>query len=217
MTAQIKSRKRVVNHGEVFTSEREVNAMLDLVKNETMRIESRFLEPACGNGNFLVEILRRKLTVVKSKYRRSTYDYELFSMQAVASIYGVELLQDNVDECIERLFKIWNKEYTTICKKEANDECRDAVRYILKHNILCGDALSLKASNGKAIVFAEWSFIGPNIKRRDFEYEEMIETAESKETLINKGIKTPEKKVVFIDVPIKVYPLVHYRRVQYAE
>ena len=79
-TGQIKSRKRVADHGEVFTGEREVNAMLDLVKSETERIESRFLEPACGDGNFLAEILRRKLEAVKkaSKYkgRVFTADYE---------------------------------------------------------------------------------------------------------------------------------------------
>lgn len=217
MAAQVKSRERVVEHGEVFTSEREVNAMLDLVKNETLRIESRFLEPACGNGNFLVEILRRKLAVVKTKYKRSAYDYECFSVQAITSIYGVELLQDNVDECIERLYKIWNNEYTSVCKKEANDECRNAVRFILRHNILCGDALSLKKANGEPIVFAEWSFIGTNLKRRDFKYEEMIETAEGKKSLFNKGIETPENKTAFIDVPIKVYPPVNYRRIQYAE
>lgn len=217
MAAQVKSRQRVVEHGEVFTAEREVNAMLDLVKNETMRIESRFLEPACGNGNFLVEILRRKLEVVKAKYKKSSYDYERFAVQAVTSIYGVELMQDNVNECVERLFEIWNKEYTSVCKKDSNDECREAVRFILQHNILCGDALSLKKSDGSPIVFAEWSFIGTNLKRRDFQYEEMIETAEGKNSLLNRGVETPENEVAFIDVPIKVYPPVHYRRVQYAE
>jgi len=71
MAPQVKSRQRVQDHGEVFTNEREVNAMLDMVKQETERIESRFLEPACGDGNFLAEVLRRKLAVVNARYRRS--------------------------------------------------------------------------------------------------------------------------------------------------
>ena len=141
---QVKSRERVTDHGEVFTAEREVNAMLDLVKQETERIDSRFLEPACGDGNFLAEILRRKLNVVDSRYRKSAPDYEKYAVLAVTSIYGVDLLQDNVDECRERLFAIWNEAYTAHCKQECTEECRDAVRFILSRNILCGNALTLK-------------------------------------------------------------------------
>ena len=94
--AQIKSKERVAAHGEVFTAEREVNAMLDLVKQETERIDSRFLEPACGTGNFLVKILERKLDVVKKKYRRSPLDFERNSVLALSSIYGVDILADNI-------------------------------------------------------------------------------------------------------------------------
>ena len=143
MTKQVKSKQRVAERGEVFTAEREVNAMLDLVKQETQRIDSRFLEPACGDGNFLVEILRRKLAVVKANYKKNPADYEKYSVIAVTSIYGVDIMQDNVLDCRERLYKIWNKEYTANCKNEANDECRDSVKYILERNILCGNALSL--------------------------------------------------------------------------
>ena len=123
MDQQIKSKQRVIDHGEVFTAEREVNAMLDLVKQETERIDSTFLEPACGTGNFLVEILRRKLAVVKKNYyprRGSCHDYELYAMKAVMSIYGVDLLQDNVDACQDRLFQIFDDEYTAVCKGAAN-------------------------------------------------------------------------------------------------
>jgi len=82
---QVKSKERVADHGEVFTAEREVNAMLDLVKHETERIESRFLEPACGTGNFLLEILSRKLSVVKANYRKSKSEYERYALLAVSS------------------------------------------------------------------------------------------------------------------------------------
>ena len=128
MSKQIKSKQRVSDHGEVFTSEREVNAMLDLVKQETQRIDSRFLEPACGDGNFLAEILRRKLAVVKGRYKKSLSDYEKNAVLAATSIYGVDILQDNVDACRKRMFQIWDKEYKVVCKKDANDECREAVK-----------------------------------------------------------------------------------------
>ena len=114
MEKQIKSKKRVADHGEVFTAEREVNAMLDLVKNETERIDSRFLEPACGDGNFLVEILRRKLEIVEKEHKptgkisgQRYEDYERNAIKAIMSIYGVDLLQDNVIACRERLFNVF--------------------------------------------------------------------------------------------------------------
>ena len=99
---QVKTKKRVTDHGEVFTSEREVNAMLDLVKQETQLIDSRFLEPACGNGNFLAEILRRKLEIVERRYKKSQLEYERYSITAISSIYGIDILEDNVQECRER-------------------------------------------------------------------------------------------------------------------
>ena len=140
---QIKSKKRVAEHGEVFTNEREVKAMCDLVAQECDRIDSRFLEPACGNGNFLAEILTRKLATVKKLYKSSPYDYERYSVLAVTSVYGVDILADNVTECRERLFELWNKEYKGVCKKAVLQETRDAVKYILSKNILCGNALTL--------------------------------------------------------------------------
>ena len=109
---QIKSEDRVTNHGEVFTHEREVNGMLDLVKNETERLDSRFLEPACGNGNFLAEILNRKLIVLRQKYQRSQPEYEKYGVIVISSLYGIDLLDDNVKECRERLLGIFEKEYT---------------------------------------------------------------------------------------------------------
>lgn len=177
---QTKSKQRIADHGEVFTAEREVNAMLDLVKQETERIDSRFLEPACGNGNFLAEILRRKLTVVKSRYGKNAADYERYAVIAVSSVYGVEILLDNVQECRERLYDIWNDFYTKQCKLDANDETRQAVRFILQKNILCGDALTLEQADGTPIIFAEWSAVnGCLIKRRDFELSHMLQDRKS--------------------------------------
>ena len=156
---QIKSKERVTEHGEVFTNEREVNAMLDLVKDETERIESRFLEPACGDGNFLIEILRRKLAVVKRQYGRSRSDYEKYSILALSSIYGVDILEDNASECRNRLYDEWNQSYSKQCGSEANNECRETARYILEHNILCGDALTMLRNDGTPIIFAQWDLV----------------------------------------------------------
>lgn len=215
---QTKSKQRVADHGEVFTAEREVNAMLDLVKQETERIDSRFLEPACGNGNFLAEILRRKLAVVKSRYGKNTADYERYAVIAVTSIYGVDILPDNAQECRDRLFELWNAEYTKQCKTDANDECREAVRFILKKNILCGDALTMEQANGTPIIFAEWSAVnGSLLKRRDFELAQMLADQTPNLQLDLFGASgSYEKDATGATVlkPIREFAPIHYKRVQ---
>ena len=138
---QVKSKKRVADHGEVFTNEREVNAMLDLVKHETERIDSRFLEPACGNGNFLAEVLRRKLKVVDERYGNIQMDWERYAVIAVSSIYGVDILEDNAKECRERLYIIFDDFYTALFMDKCKDECRRSIRFLFDRNILWGDAL----------------------------------------------------------------------------
>ena len=133
--SQIKSKERVAQRGEVFTAEREVNAMLDLVKNECLRPDSRFLEPACGDGNFLSAILRRKLAELRRKYKKSPRDYEKQAIVAIGSLYGVDIMNDNVYACRERLFSNWNEEYTDHCKAEASDEARQAAKFIIILNL----------------------------------------------------------------------------------
>lgn len=189
---QIKSKERVREHGEVFTAEREVKAMCDLVKDETERIDSRFLEPACGDGNFLAEILTRKLAVVRKKYGKSPLDYEKNAVLAASSIYGVDILQDNVTACRARMFDIWNREYTAVCKKECDDQTREAVRFILSHNIVCGNALTLKCvdENGndtdEPIIFSEWAFItGSMLQRSDYTFAELLEDDNPQLSLLN--------------------------------
>lgn len=140
--SQVKSKQRVAERGEVFTNEREVKAMCDLVKDETERIDSRFLEPACGDGNFLAEILTRKLEKVKAKYKKSSFDYETNAILALGSIYGIDIMADNVQACRDRLFKIWDKQYTSVCKRDANDQTRESAKFILSKNIVLGNALS---------------------------------------------------------------------------
>ena len=210
---QVKSKQRVADHGEVFTSEREVNAMLDMVKDETERIDSRFLEPACGEGAFLKEILRRKLAVVKKQYGRSPYDYERYSVLAVTSIYGVDILEDNAEICRENLFNIWNDEYSKNAKTQANEQCRDTVRFILKKNILCGDALTLLQNDGTPIIFAEWNLVmGDQIKRRDYEFAELLDGHEKQMSIFMIGWEFDEEINAYIPSPQKEYPLTDYRR-----
>ena len=215
---QVKSKERVRDHGEVFTNEREVNAMLDLVKEETENIESTFLEPACGDGNFLAEILRRKLNIVKERYYHQLDNYEMYSISAIASIYGVDILQDNVNDCIERLYDIWLQEYIKVMKKNEDQRVKQACHYILTKNILCGDALTMIKNDGTPIVFAEWKFgTGTMIKRRDYELSKILETEQITNTEefnlftfdddINQGVRDS------LDKPIKEYPLVDYREV----
>ncbi|RMG24274.1 MAG: SAM-dependent DNA methyltransferase, partial [Armatimonadetes bacterium] len=145
----IKSKERVAQHGEVMTPEHIVNDMLDLVKQETERIESRFLEPACGTGNFLIEILRRKLDVVDARYRKSQYEWERAAVTAVSALYGIELLPDNVDECRSRLFAFFEGRYAERFKKKIKPDCLESARYVLRKNIIWGDALTLKTADGK--------------------------------------------------------------------
>jgi len=181
--SQIKSRQRVADHGEVFTNEREVKAMCDLVVNETNQISSRFLEPACGDGNFLSEILTRKLQCAElRKYKKSPYDWERNSLLALGSIYGVDIMIDNCIACRDRLFDIWNNEYKKVCKKDINEETRNAARYILSRNIICGDALKYHVvdKNGEVIdepiIFSEWSFPRNDafIYRKDYSFDNMV-------------------------------------------
>lgn len=186
MARQVKSKKRVADYGEVFTAEREVEAMCDLVKQETERIDSRFLEPACGDGNFLSVILQRKLKIVTKKYKRSAYDWERNSLLALGSMYGVDIMLDNVLACRERLFEIWNKEYKKVCKKECNDETREAARFILRLNIVCGNALTLLCCDDKGnelnvpIIFSEWTFPfnDARMQRKDYTFAELLATEE---------------------------------------
>ena len=234
MMRQVKSKQRVADHGEVFTAEREVKAMCDLVKTETERIDSRFLEPACGDGNFLVEILQRKLAVVKKKYKKFPMDYEKYSVLAISSIYGIDILQDNCEACRERLYQIWYAEYQSICKKEVNEDCCRSVQFILSKNIVCGNALSLmqvdeqQRDTKNPIVFSEWAFVtGYQLQRSDYTFAKLMQGDEEARELFadaNNNQKEQEEPMSLFDeadcaekpsdegVFLQKY-VTHYRRV----
>lgn len=224
---QIKSEKRVADFGEVFTNEREVKAMCDLVSQECDRFDSRFLEPACGNGNFLAEILTRKLARVRKLYKNSTYDYERYSLLALSSLYGVDILLDNTTECRSRLFKMWDKAYKSVCKKECNNQTREAAVFILSQNILCGNALTMMQVNSKQqdtklpIIFPEWSLIdGHKLKRRDFRLDVLLKAQEKPgdkglfDDDLSKYLSINPTTGEYMPLPIKTYPAVHYKQIQ---
>lgn len=183
---QVKSRARVRDHGEVFTAEREVKAMCDLVRDDSFNPDSTFLEPACGTGNFLLEILSRKLVKVSSQYRRRSFDWETHSLQTLGSLYGVDILGDNVAECRERLFALWDAEYARLFKSRKDEGVRKSARFILERNIVRGNALSMKLVDGEAkdtddpIVFSQWKLHsgGTKMRREDFSFAHLLERAE---------------------------------------
>jgi hypothetical protein len=216
MDKQVVSRQRVLDHGEVLTSNREVTAMLDLVKHETERIDSRFLEPACGNGNFLTAILERKLRVVENRYCKSQLDYERHAILAISSIYGIDILEDNVQQCRHRLFGVFEWDYSRLFKNKAKNKCREAVRFILERNIIWGDALTLKivGDEPEYIVFSEWSPVnGSMLKRRDFTFRSLLTHEDMRELPLFSDLGED----VFIPRPAKEYPPAHFLEIAHAE
>lgn len=161
----IKSKKRVADHGEVFTPPWLVDAMLDLVKDEAERIDSRFLEPACGSGNFLVRVLQRKLAAVEVKFGKSDFEKRHYSLYALMCTYGIELLPDNIAECRANMLDVL-AEYLNI---DETDEAYRAASYVLAQNLVHGDALTMRTDGGQPITFAEWGYLGKGkFQRRDF-------------------------------------------------
>ena len=166
----VKSKQRVADHGEVFTPTWMVDAMLDLVKDESQRIDSRFLEPACGSGNFLVRVLQRKLAAVEVKYGKSEFDKNNYSLLALMCIYGIELLADNIEECRANLLEI----FSGYLRLLPSDDLYCAARQILSLNIVHGDALTMRTYQDEPIAFAEWGYVGKGrFQRRDFSFSNL--------------------------------------------
>jgi hypothetical protein len=170
--ALVKSRQRVVDHGEVFTPNWLVEAMLDLVKEESQRVDSRFLEPACGDGNFLVRVLQRKLAAAGRKYGQSEFERRHYALLCLMFIYGIELLPDNVDECRSNMLA----EFTLFLGLGEDDPFLQAGAYVLSQNIIHGDALTLLTVAGSPITFAEWGYLGKGrFQRRDFRFDTLTQ------------------------------------------
>lgn len=192
----VKSKQRVADHGEVFTPTWMVDAMLDLVKGETERIDSRFLEPACGSGNFLVRILQRKLAVVELKYGKSDFERQHYALLGLMCIYGIELLTDNIAECKANVLDV----LTDYLGMDASDALYRAASYVLSQNLVHGDALTMRTHEGQPITFAEWGYLGKGkFQRRDFRFD--VLTGMSKHTAQGTLFAKHE-----IFTPIQSYP-----------
>lgn len=195
----VKSKQRVADHGEVFTPAWMVEAMLDLVKDEAERIDSRFLEPACGSGNFLVQVLRRKLAAVELKYGKSDFERRHYALLALMCIYGIELLADNIKECRANLLEIF-AEYLNL---DPSDDLTRAASYVLSQNLVHGDAMKMLACDGSAILFAEWGYLGKGrFQRRDFRFDSL--TLSSSFSAKDSLFAQVGKHEIFS--PVKTYP-----------
>lgn len=202
---QIKSEKRVADFGEVLTSRREVEAMLDLVKNEAERIDSRFLEPTCGTGNFLTAILERKCKTIYARYRTKKSDFEVQLLSALGSIYGIDLLADNVKESRKRMFEIAIQFYKDTLRKKPDQQFQNIIRLILEKNILQGDSL-----NGiDKIIFTQWTLIGYRFNREEYSYH-ALNMQDAGELFSNNSLNE-KKEPVYIPQAIKRYTPTHYR------
>lgn len=209
-----RSRQRVIDHGEVFTPPGLVRDMLDLVAQECERIDSRFLEPACGDGNFLAEVLRRKLLTVDKRNSRNRDKWERDAILSLCSLYGIDLLPDNVDACRHRLLQIVRAAHEASFRAPLPDEAARAAAFILSKNIVQGDALSFQNSEGHPIVFPEWSPLNGNLlKRRDFAYDHLIEQAHVAGTPLFSDLG----KDVYLPTPVGEFPPCHYLKVADAE
>lgn len=193
----VKSKQRVADHGEVFTPRWLVDDMLDLVKSETERIDSRFLEPACGSGNFLVLVLERKLAAVHARYGKSDFEKRHYALFGLMCIYGIELLEDNAAECRENL----EGTFTRVLKLGPNDALLLAARAVLDVNIVQGDALAMTDAAGDPIVFPEWGYLGRGkFQRRDFRFDALTQRSAASGTLFDAF----EEHEIF--TPVRTYP-----------
>jgi transcriptional regulator with XRE-family HTH domain len=174
----IKSKKRVADHGEVFTPPWLVEKMLDLVKGESERIDARFLEPACGSGNFLMPILLRKLAAVEARYGKSDFEKRHYALLAVTCCYGIELLADNIAECRANMLDVF-AQYLSLTE---DDELYHAASHVLSLNLIHGDAMKMTNADGGPIMIVEWGYIGKGkFQRRDFSLKNLTEAGSLKE------------------------------------
>jgi hypothetical protein len=200
----IKSKKRVADHGEVFTPQWLVEKMLDLVKGETERIDSRFLEPAFGSGNFLVPVLQRKLAAVEAKFGKTDFERQHYALLAVMCTYGIEILADNIAECRANMLEVF-AQYLNLVE---TDELYLAAFYVLSQNLVHGDALTMRMHDGQPITFAEWGYLGKGkFQRRDFRFEVLTQMS----SFTREGSLFAHLGKHEIFTPIKEYPPMNAR------
>lgn len=203
----VKSKQRVADHGEVFTPAWMVEDMLNLVKHESERIDSRVLEPACGSGNFLVPVLARKLVTVRLRHGKSDFEKRHYALFALMCTYGIELLADNAEECRDNLAEVFN----TFLGISSDDQWARAARAVLAVNIVQGDALTMTVPSGRPITFAEWGYLGKGkFQRRDFRYDDLTQRASYEGTLFG------ELDDDDLFVPARTYPTMTFNQIAEA-
>ena len=207
---QIKNRDRVTKFAEVNTSQKEIENMLNLVEQETLRIESRFLESACGDGNFLLEILSRKLKIISTKFKKNQYEFERNSIVMIGSLYGIDILLDNTLTAKKRLLDKFLDRYKELFKEKISEEFIKSIKFILNKNIVHGDALTLNKVNSKdPIVFSQWNILDNKVKRRDYSFANLISYAP-----FDKGTLFSDLgDEVSIPKTVKDYKLVDYKKI----
>jgi hypothetical protein len=206
--ALVRSKRRVADHGEVFTPAWLVEAMLDLVKAETERIDARVLEPACGSGNFLVPVLRRKLAAVELKFAKSEFEKRHYALLGLMCVYGIELLDDNIAECQTSMLETL-ADYIGL---DERDELYQAATYVLSQNVIHGDALTMLTHTEEPITFAEWGYLGKGkFQRRDFRLDTLAQMSCFGEDTLFAALGKHE-----IFTPTKSYPPLTLRDLAHA-
>lgn len=210
----MKTRQRIIDHGEVFTPPGLVNDMLDLVAHECERVDSRFLEPACGDGNFLAEVLRRKLLTVDKRNARNREKWERETVLAVCSLYGIDLLADNIASCHVRLLEVVRAAHAARFKSPFSEDAARTAAFVLSRNIVQGDALSLRTSGDRPIVLPEWSPVSRlMIKRHDFAFERLL----ARSDIFNMPLSSDTGEGVVVPTPVGEFPPCHYLSLPDAE
>lgn len=193
----VKSKQRVADHGEVFTPEWMVEAMLDLVNGVVERVDSKVLEPACGSGNFLVKILQRKLATVELDFGKSEFERQHQALRALMCLYGIELLPDNIAECRANLLEI----FAAYLNLQPSDDLYRAASYVLSQNLVHGDAMKMLTSDGKPLTFAEWGYLGKGkFKRRDFSLKSLTQMSSLRKVDPTKDYEGKQQSELFAEI-----------------
>jgi len=208
---QIKTRDRVAKFGEVNTAKKEIYEMLNLVDNETQRFDSRFLEPACGDGNFLITVLKKKLEILSIKFKKNQYEYERNGFVIIGSLYGIDILEDNIKATRKRIYENFFKFYSNLFSKNLNHNFLTSINFVIEKNIIHGDAITLKQANSNdPIVFSEWGLINNKVKRRDFTMNDLLNYEQIKSTPLFSDTGSD----VFLPRSQKEYPLIDFDKIK---
>lgn len=201
----IKSKIRVQKHGEVFTPKKIVNQMLDFdeVNKACNELESTFLEPAAGEGAFLKEIITRKLQMIEKNYKDSLIMYENYSLLALSTIYGIELLEDNAQACSLNIFQIYYEFYNKVASnfnEALKKKVLDSAKLIISANIAQGDFLTQQSPNGKEMIFSEWKIIQKNknkikIVRTEYTLDEISKGVQKDDGEMVSGLKNDNEQI----------------------